>query len=82
MIGMNVFVFKPLPGFGMFRPGTLIFRSLGSFFVGLGAFIFYSGFDSFLESLLGTASFSILHYFKAYFKEGMAIAAFSISQAS
>src|SRR4030043_291846 len=82
MVGMDVFIFKLLPGFRMFRPGTLIFGTLASFFVGLGTLIFHSGFDSFLESLLGTAPFSTLHYLKAYSKEGIAIAAFSIGQDS
>lgn len=50
--------------------------------MGLGTFIFHSGLDSFFESLLGTTPFSILHYLKGYFKEGIAIAAFSIGQDS
>ena len=48
MIGMNVCILNGLIGLRMFGARTLIFGTLGTFFVGLGPFVLHSDPDALL----------------------------------
>ena len=82
MVGVNVRFKHVLSGLGVFLLGCLVFGTLGTFLVGLGAFVLDAHFDSLLQRGRGTSDLPRSDHFLTDVKQAVAIPTFSICHQS